>query len=538
MSAQDATSARAFHPQWWGCRRAGPLSDGPGQTHSVEDVPFAPMHIIQQAHTAGCKGNAMASPNGLLRVFMLVVPVLMSACSANHKSIFRHQAVGEGASITTTDAKQRAVLSNGEKGAAHRFCAEPSPDVFAVIAQSLSVGGTFGQQADPKAIEAALNAAFSTSEQAATIPRTQTINMLRELMFRTCERYLNSGITSLELPLQAIRDQRLMVSILAIEQLTGAVSAKAVALGAMAEAGAGASTAGGMAVLDKARTELKAKVTALEEAQAAYKLKVKTKVGGADKELEACVALDAAKTDADKQALPQEVKDKAGECGRLKTALDKAEAEHRDAKAYFDRQSKLADAGGVPVTAGTSLLTPTALGGIDKAGGGSIVDVSAVVHNIVKMTFDQDEFALLCMKVLDPVKSKDDARLADSLGGQCLTYVTKKIDAAGNKAELSSSMAALAKADAQLQRARLEVEAANLQAASNEQFEAFWKTISTADNSSIDPSRLQAVKRKSASLLRWPTCFADTSTKDDARSCFMSLVQFRRQDLLKAATQP
>jgi hypothetical protein len=458
------------------------------------------------------------------RLTVLVVAALMTACSANHKSIFRHENVSSGAWITTTDAKQRAILSNDRPGESRRFCAEPSPDVFAVIAQSLSVGGTFGQQADPKAIEAALSAAFSSSEQGSMIPRTQTINMLRELMYRTCERYMNGGIASLELPLQAIRDQRLMVSILAIEQLTGAVAAKAVALGAVADANAGASVAGGMAVLEKARTEVKAKATARDEAQEAYKLKVKAKVNGTDKELEACLALDNAKTDANANALPQEIKDKASDCGKLKAALEQAEAEHKEAKAYYDKQSKLADASGIPVSATAGLMTPTALGGVDKAGGGNFGDVSEVVRSIVEMNFKQDEFLFLCLKTLSIDLSPKDTALAKELQVNCLDYVNKRINAE--------------KSEIELQKERVDAEMGRLRAASNDQFETFWKTISTGDGTSIDLVRLQAVRQKASKLLRWPTCFVDTSTKDETRNCFLTLVPFRRQDLVKAATQP
>jgi len=452
---------------------------------------------------------------------LFVTAALLSACSANHKAIFHHQAVEQGAWITTTDAKQRAILSSIGRGGANRFCAEPSPDVFAVIAQSLSVGGTFGQQADPKAIQAALNAAFSSSEQGSTIPRTQTINMLRELMYRTCERYLNGSITSLELPLQAIRDQRLIVSILAIEQLTGAVATKAVALGAMAQATAGTSAAGGMAVLEKARTEWKTKATALAVAQAGYKLKVKVKKDDKEEDVEACVATDNAKTEADRQALPQAVKDKATECGKLKTALEKAETDHKEAKAYYDQQIKLADAGGIPVASGTSLMTPTAVGALDKAVGGNLGEVSSVVQEIVKMNFDQDEFKFLCLKVLSGELSNEQEKMAKKLWSKCIEYASEKIEA-----------------DLRLTGLRVDAEMTRLQTSSNDQFESFWKTISAPDGSAIDSERLEAVRQKSAKVLRWPDCFKEARTKEETRQCFMRLVSFRRNDLLQAATQP
>jgi hypothetical protein len=64
--------------------------------------------------------------------------------------------------------------------------------------------------------------------------------MLKEMMYRTCERYLNGQISELEYPIIAARDQRIMTSILAIEQLTGGVFQKPVVIGGGGNASAGA----------------------------------------------------------------------------------------------------------------------------------------------------------------------------------------------------------------------------------------------------------------------------------------------------------
>jgi len=118
-------------------------------------------------------------------LFAAATLLALGGCSANHHSIYRHQAM-DTPSLTAVDAKQRVILAAEPSASASvktpRFCAEPSPDVFAVIAQALSAGGSLGQSADPKSLQLAMNAAFSSSEQGATIPRTQTINMLRELI--------------------------------------------------------------------------------------------------------------------------------------------------------------------------------------------------------------------------------------------------------------------------------------------------------------------------------------------------------------------
>jgi hypothetical protein len=462
-----------------------------------------------------------------LRAGIVALASLMAACSANHKSIYRHEAVAAGASITLTDAKQRAIVSNNESttgaqrsGTVQRFCAEPSPDVFAVIAQSLSVGGTFGQQADPKAIELALSAAFASSEQGSTIPRTQTINMLRELMYRTCERYLNGGITSLELPLQAIRDQRLMVSILAIEQLTGAVASRSVALGAIAQANAGASAAGVVAELGKARDDVLAKEKARDAALAARK-GVSVTIDG--KKVEACNEIDKATTDEAKAALHADIKAKADECKAKKEDLQRKEDQLKAARDHYESVDKVAKEAGVPVGGKAEVTTPTSGAALERVGGASSVEsVAEVVRFIVQSNFTQDEFLFLCLKTL-PDGQPGNA-VADNLKTSCLDYIKASLGAATEERAL--------------QRERLLTEVSRLQSAGGDEFDRFWKTISNDAGTAIEASRFQRVKEKATKVMRWPACFTETGTKDATRACFLGLVSFRRQDLTRAATQP
>ena len=130
----------------------------------------------------------------------------------------------------TVDARQRGIISNNVRiiegtGDNAReverltICAEQYPDVYTVLGGAL--GGSFSLiPADPSPqLQAAVNGAFN--ETGSGIQRTQTVNILREMMFRTCERFMNGGIDREELSVQAARDVRAMVSILAIEQLTG-----------------------------------------------------------------------------------------------------------------------------------------------------------------------------------------------------------------------------------------------------------------------------------------------------------------------------
>jgi hypothetical protein len=276
----------------------------------------------------------------MLRTFavsLLLLSIALTGCTANQKAIHKVDNLeGKGPVIISVDAKQRAIIANCRKyqgsglkadEQTRRFCSEPSPDVFSVVAQALSVGGSFGQSADPASIEAALNAAFSDSENGATIARTQSTNLLRELMFRTCERYMNGAIDELEMSVQAARDQRLIVSILAIEQLTGAVTPRPVVIGT---AGSGTAGASGDAITayEDARKSLETADASVASAQKKY-----DETNGTDKICDANPVADANKE----------------KCTQAKTALAKAKTDRASAAERYQTISTLARSGGISV---------------------------------------------------------------------------------------------------------------------------------------------------------------------------------------------
>lgn len=109
-------------------------------------------------------------------------------------------------------------------------CAEPSPDAMSALA--LSVAGGVQNNSVGQA-----NASASLAETAATIGvRTQSIQLLRDGMYRLCESYMNGAIDPLQYMVLWNRYQEMMLGLVAIEQLTGAVRAPAVAIGAGADA--------------------------------------------------------------------------------------------------------------------------------------------------------------------------------------------------------------------------------------------------------------------------------------------------------------
>ncbi len=182
-----------------------------------------------------------------------------------------------------TDAKQRGIISQrfaeypgGSKEPywVYRYCSEPPPDAFSTLGYALAahLNGEVTPLADGE--EAAnLQAAISgsLSEIGSTIERTQTINLLRESMFRTCERYMNGAITQREFTIQTARDQRAMVSILAIEQLTGVTRGNPVILVANGKATNTAATPEMIEQYFKSSDDLKKATAAHRAAELALK---------------------------------------------------------------------------------------------------------------------------------------------------------------------------------------------------------------------------------------------------------------------------
>jgi len=145
-----------------------------------------------------------------------VLTLSLSAC-AIMDSIHWKFPGPNGSDVFTTDAKQRHLILAKDGPGKIRVCAEAAPDAFSAFSSSLA--GSFGRGS----AEAKAEAANAFAETAATIERTQTVNLLRESMYRTCERWLSGAISPEEFLALAARDHRSMVAVLAIEQLTGVV---------------------------------------------------------------------------------------------------------------------------------------------------------------------------------------------------------------------------------------------------------------------------------------------------------------------------
>lgn len=313
-------------------------------------------------------------------VFFLTALLIASGC-ARLNSIHRTTSpYSDRAHILSIDAKQRNVISAVAKNDVdqktyRRFCSEPPPDVFTALASSLSAnldGSVSAQQA--QAVTAALKTTMS--ENAATIERTQTVNILREAMFRNCERYLSGAASTDEFIVQAARDQRAMVHILAIEQITGVSRAQSTALTTLAKATSSGTTEETVKILDIAhQKEVEAKEASVAAAKAAH-----AQAPEGD-----CASMPKAPND---QVTEAQLKDKKAKCA----SAEQAAAAHKDAAAHYATVVATVQRQGDALAAAWGAASAA-----QQQGAATNKDIAAVVLDIVQQNDRFNEVEMACV---------------------------------------------------------------------------------------------------------------------------------------------
>ena len=473
-------------------------------------------------------------PKMNLLQFTLMSTAFLSGCGANHYSVHQVDLLDSAQSeVITVDAKRRFLVSNvvtktteeklptpatkdhpamlgkpKEIEKFQRYCSEPSPDVFSALGQGFSGGGSFGQAADPKSMNIALQAAFSSSETGSIISHTQTINMLKEMMYRTCERFLNGQIGAFEYPIIAARDQRIMTSILAIEQLTGTVLPKPVVIAATGSASTGQSTNDAILSLDNANKDIAKKKNAFETAQKEFV--------AIDNPEGSCETLMAKKED---EVTIEEDKAKLKKCKEKQGGLTIAKEDFKNAKNHYDLLASLAGEPGVSSATTNALLLSPKLevdSNIEQAKSETIKVVAEIVRDIVFKSFNQgDETSFFCYTVLNNEKAQQEEK--DS----CRTFVTAKLadDAA---------------------RLKLETDETSLQISElrKTSFEQFWEKINK-DSSQVDTDKLAnkidniLTKKPSKPLQDKLIAMKGKTTKNEISHIFNTLPLWIHNVLLK-----
>ena len=198
-------------------------------------------------------------------IWLAIAATLFLASCANLSTINRQTLfadVGEHGNhpgqVVHLDVQQRLFITN-EMG---RFCAEPSPDAMASFAAALSASG--GSPSNE-----AISAALTAGSQSSSIGlRTQSITLLRDTLYRMCEAYNNGKLTDSQVMTLLGRSQDLTAVILAVEQLTGTVSASQSALTTTASADAFAVATGVAKLLEfavKRKQVAEERLTAADE---------------------------------------------------------------------------------------------------------------------------------------------------------------------------------------------------------------------------------------------------------------------------------
>lgn len=266
----------------------------------------------------------------LISALMLVVLPVLAGCSGNFYSIFRTTPNGTGkahSQLVVTDAKQGISLMQVGKdkdgNEILKACAARSPDVFTALSQAFN--GSANADLIGK-FTGALSGAGSSAESASAFGlRTQLTQTQGELLYELCFASLNGTLTPDKFATEMHRYQNTLVTMLAIEQLTGFARPTVVAIGGQASAGAADALAKQQDLVTVAKTNEKTLQGKAEEAQkASDALNGPTKTAQENYQ----AAVDAKKADADIE--------------KLRIIKEKAEGEQRDAQKKADAAAKAA----------------------------------------------------------------------------------------------------------------------------------------------------------------------------------------------------
>lgn len=314
----------------------------------------------------------------------------LSGC-ANLASVFRDRTmIREGtqtrSNVVTVDSTQRSIVSTLRHGDASDqtialVCAEPPPDVMSSL--NSSVAGTLSASTTtPAQREAALKIAGSLATAVAAIKRSQTVNLLALSMFRTCERYMNGAIGPQEASAQALRDQRAMVTVLAIEQLTSLGSGE---FGAAIGEGATTSEQANLGdILAKAKSGADAAKSRLDAATKKYsgELAAAPPAATANGKTPTCADLGP-----DQQAA----------CTADEKAVADAKAQNDAEQAYYQTQMKLADLGGGAATSATGgKAVPAQRTGGQPLSDHAVDTIAGAVLRLAQLGVQEDTFSIIC----------------------------------------------------------------------------------------------------------------------------------------------
>lgn len=396
-------------------------------------------------------------------VIIVTVLVALSGC-ANLSTIHRSTMLPGNAKAVHLDIHQRAIIATADK-----YCAEPSPDGLAAYAAAigLSVG-------KPVSEAGSLTSSGSSSVASAGL-RTQSITLMRDLMYRICEASANKSLGDANLAVLLGQSQDLATVILAIEQLTGPVAASQAALIAGTQASSTATIAANAKQLEILTEALERANKGLEEAKAEKTAK--------EKEIETTQAEKDLKTAAQTQAQAEENQELSdtlkaettvltNKLSDLNAELALAEQQEAfrqgivdDAKATRDKVLESQDsalASGSTRTSGSNAFDSQSPA--NKLAADASIKVAETVENIVKHSLDKKYLDEACISLITTPIPTISATMDDKEKGAIQQQRTGRLELQASCVALINSTIDKQRSDASRDAAEAQLDAAKADA--------------------------------------------------------------------------
>jgi hypothetical protein len=200
------------------------------------------------------------------RIELLLILCALATTPGCKSVINKPKAIGGSSMAIAVDARQRFLVSkqgmdpDDPSFQLQKICLEPSPDVFSVLSSALEGSAKYMDKAS-------LNFSATFAESAATIGlRTETIQLLRDSMYRICELALNGDLDKGTASRLHDSYQRSMVTLAAVAALTDAARPVQIALTSRATITRGALMAELKKQLDEEKKSRAEKQAALDTA--------------------------------------------------------------------------------------------------------------------------------------------------------------------------------------------------------------------------------------------------------------------------------
>ena len=351
----------------------------------------------------------------------------MSGTGCAYLTTYNKQVDLGGVGAVAMDVKQRVVFSQSvtaNKGQPDETkfiatCAEPSPDALTVLGASGGLSFSGGAPGADKTVN--LTGAFAENGAFVGL-RTQSIQLLRDQLYRLCEGYASGAVNDAEFKSMQRRFQSTVMGLLAIEQLTKPVVAGQAILfsSAQSQAGAGAGDAAVTAAQQRVDDQRQKVTDAQKELNTKKAAVAKDNSDIADNAAQ--VGAETAK-DKDSTTIPSLVS--AGKTLQAKLATDTTDQDNAalqlkkeedvltlDLRSLRQAQSRsTADAGG-----------GGAFGAAARAAGDASASMASAVKDIVvevNRSYTRDE----CLELMSRHAAKGAAPLPASLDALCVSVV-------------------------------------------------------------------------------------------------------------------